>query len=157
MADWTKIKAEYIRGGTSYLKLAEKYGVSESTVVRHAKREKWLERRKEKECKVTSKIADAAAEHESNVAKALYSTTELLLKRIAEAMNEAPGMTPSDAANWANALERVKRTAGIKDKPDAEEQQARIDKLHKEAQTGTDETAEGKVIVIPARVITEGE
>ena len=41
----------------------------------------------------------------------------------------------------------------MKDKPDADEQQARIEKLRKEAQTGTDDAGEGRVVVIPARVM----
>ena len=41
--DWKKIKSEYIAGGTSYRRLAEKYGVSFSTLRGIAEREKWTE------------------------------------------------------------------------------------------------------------------
>ena len=155
MAEWNKIKAEYIRGNTSCHKLADKYGVSYSSIRRRSEKEKWTELRAKSAQKSSEKIVDSAAKHSANVADTLYKTTEILLRRIAEAMAEAPGLTPTDAANWANALERVKRTAGIKDKPDADEQQARIEKLRKETQTGNEESAEGRVVVIPARVIVE--
>ena len=45
MADWEKIKAEYIKGGTSYRKLSEKHGVSFGTLKRRAGLEKWAELR----------------------------------------------------------------------------------------------------------------
>ena len=41
MTDWKSIKAEYIRGGTSYRKLCSKYGVSFSSLRAIAGKEKW--------------------------------------------------------------------------------------------------------------------
>ena len=43
--DWKKIKSDYIAGGTSYRKLAEKYGVSFSTLKDIARKEKWTDLR----------------------------------------------------------------------------------------------------------------
>lgn len=45
--DWQKIKAEYLQGGTSYRKLAEKHGVSFSTLKQRAIKEKWANLREE--------------------------------------------------------------------------------------------------------------
>lgn len=140
MADWTKIKAEYIRGNTGYRKLAAKYGVSYSAICAHSKAEKWREHRDKKQTKVTSQIAEVAARHESKIADTLYSTTEMLLAKIATAMSNAPSLTPTDAANWANALERVKRTAGIRD-----------------TQTEAEPDGDKKIIIIPAREVVENE
>ena len=50
--DWKKIKSEYIAGGTSYRKLAEKYGVSFSTLKRVAVKEKWTDYREKAREKV---------------------------------------------------------------------------------------------------------
>ena len=41
--NWTKIKAEYLKGGISYRKLAEKHGISESTLTKRAIRESWAD------------------------------------------------------------------------------------------------------------------
>ena len=41
--DWAKIKAEYVAYRTPYRKLAEKYGVSFSTLKERARRERWTE------------------------------------------------------------------------------------------------------------------
>lgn len=155
MADWNKIRAEYIRGDTSHRLLAEKYGVSRSAIAARCKREKWLELRGQKQSKANAKMADVAAEHEGKAASLIYSATEALLTKIAQQIVEAQALTPTDAANYTNAIERCKRICGVKDKPDADEQQARIEKLRKEAQTGTDDGSEGKVVVIPARVMIE--
>lgn len=155
MAEWSKIKAEYIRGDTSYRKLAEKYGVAYSAIVAHSKKEKWMELRDQKRIKTDSKIAEVVSDREANAAGLIYSATEALLAKIAQQIVDAQALSPTDAANYTNAIERCKRICGIKDKPDADEQQARIDKLRKEAQTGNEESAEGRVVVIPARVIVE--
>jgi transposase-like protein len=39
--NWTKIKAEYLKGGVSYRQLAEKHGVSARTIERRASSESW--------------------------------------------------------------------------------------------------------------------
>ena len=38
---WTKIKADWLKGGTSYKKLAEKYGVKEGSIKNRASKEGW--------------------------------------------------------------------------------------------------------------------
>jgi hypothetical protein len=43
VADWKKIKAEYIKGGISYRKLADKHKVPFGTLTRIAGNEKWGE------------------------------------------------------------------------------------------------------------------
>ena len=48
--DWIKIKNEYINTGISQRKLAEKYGISVSTLTKRANKEKW-QQAKETQCK----------------------------------------------------------------------------------------------------------
>lgn len=158
MADWNKIRAEYIRGDTSYQKLAEKYGVTLRTVARHAKQEKWGELRQEKDIKLSTKLADIAASKQSEAAKIIFDAAIDLARKVAKSIGQQEVFLPGDAYGYANAMQKIKATIGIKDDIDLEEQQARIDKLRKEAQTGNEESAEGRVVVIPARVaIEEGE
>lgn len=75
--DWLAIKTEYINGGISYRKLAEKYGVSANTICARAKAEKWREAKEEhlyKTCtklvqkteeKISDALSDAAADEAS--------------------------------------------------------------------------------------------
>lgn len=43
--DWTAIRAEYCRGGTSYRKLAAKYGIAYVKLARRAKEEGWISKK----------------------------------------------------------------------------------------------------------------
>lgn len=155
MAEWSKIKAEYLRGDTSYRKLAEKYKVSINTLYEVGRREKWVELRKQKQCKVTAKLVDIAAEKQAEAAEVIFSAALELARKVSKTIREHPAFLPADANGYSAALERCKRICDIRTKDDADEQQARIDKLRKDAQTGTDETGEGRVVVIPARVMIE--
>lgn len=73
--NWRKIKAEYISGKESQRALAEKYGVSRSTLIRRANKEHWTQKRKaaDTECekkvqqKTAEKIADVAADNAATI------------------------------------------------------------------------------------------
>ena len=42
MADWNKIKTEYLTSDTSYRKLAQKYGVNAITKAKKVRKEVWV-------------------------------------------------------------------------------------------------------------------
>jgi len=65
--DWAKIKAEYVANRTSYRKLAEKYGVSFSTLKERARREKWTEDAKATQEKVRTKQTQKLAEKKASI------------------------------------------------------------------------------------------
>lgn len=158
MADWNTIRAEYIRGDTSHRLLAEKYGVSKSAIAARCKKEKWLELRGQKQAKTNAKLTDIAAKRQAEAADIIFEAALDLARKVAKSIEQQDTFLPGDAYGYANALQKVKATIGIKDDIDLEEQRARIDKLHKEAKTGAEEAAGGRVVVIPARVaIEEGE
>ena len=60
--NWSKIRAEYIGGGTTYRALAEKYGVSLNIVAKRATAEGWSKDRKEVSKKAAKKVIQKAAE-----------------------------------------------------------------------------------------------
>ena len=60
--DWLAIKTEYINGGISYRKLAEKYGVPLRTVAKHAKEESWKDEREAHCNKVATKLQQKTVE-----------------------------------------------------------------------------------------------
>ena len=64
--NWKKIKTEYARGGTSFGKLAEKYGIPRSTIADRAKREDWVALRRDvsdaTRAKTVQKISDQESE-----------------------------------------------------------------------------------------------
>lgn len=85
--DWNKIRAEYIGGGISQRKLAEKYGVSENTLMKKANHEGWNKLRADAESKSTAtaqqKTAKAAADN-ATIAEEIKKKLLLRLKRIEE-------------------------------------------------------------------------
>lgn len=66
--DWLAIRNDYINGGGSYRKLAEKYGVKFASLRACAKREDWPKLREEQQHKISTK---AAQETQNKIAGAL--------------------------------------------------------------------------------------
>ena len=78
--NWKKIKAEYVRGGISQQKLADKYGVPVRSVKEHARKEKWSELRKEACTKAAQKMVEKTADVQADtVAKMLQMQSEAAL------------------------------------------------------------------------------
>ena len=59
--DWNKIKAEYVAGGISQRAIAEKYGISWSTLQKRAQKEKWAKVRQAASDKIVEKTVQKAA------------------------------------------------------------------------------------------------
>lgn len=131
--DWKKIKAEYIAGGTSYRKLAEKYGVSFTTLQRKAKEQRWPELRRQKEEKTTTKIVDFVSSKEAKKANNIIDVADKLLRRIANIVDSSEPDTVA-IKQLASALKDLKDIKGYKSDADMREQEARIAKLQKEAE-----------------------
>ena len=60
--NWVKIRAEYAAGGTTLQKLADKYGLSFSTVQQRSQREGWRKDREAAKIKVVENVVAKAAE-----------------------------------------------------------------------------------------------
>ena len=92
MSDWKKIKAEYIAGGTSYRKLAEKYGVSFSTLRKVAAKEQWTLLRNKAGAKRDTEIINSVGEKEAKKAidklKRVSDLTDKLLDKLEQAIDE---------------------------------------------------------------------
>lgn len=86
MANWTKIRNEYINGHISYRKLAEKHSVSFHTLKGIATEEKWFDKRKEQQEKIRTKTeqksAEKIAEKQSDLAADIHSAATELLKKL---------------------------------------------------------------------------
>lgn len=82
MADWLAIKTEYVTGEASLQELAEKYGLSQSTIRKRSSSEKWVEQRDKYRNNVGTRIEQKTAEKisdtESEIA-AIKSRTRLLI------------------------------------------------------------------------------
>ena len=143
--DWKRIKAEYIAGGTSYRKLAEKYGVSPTTLTKVAGREGWVEARQQADIKKTSKIVDAVSEKEAKKAVDIVDVADKLLNKIAEVIDlisDTQGLK-----HISSALKDIKDIKGFKSAADMREQEARIRNLEKQAEADNNTDNEIKVTI----------
>jgi hypothetical protein len=131
--DWKKIKAEYIAGGISYRKLAEKYGVSRSKLQARATREKWVDLQSQAQAKTESKIVEAISTNDANKAVNIIDVADKLLYKLSELMDTMVVDTQS-FKQLTSALKDLKEIKGIKSAADMKEQEARIAKLQKEAE-----------------------
>ena len=143
--DWKAIKAEYIAGGIGYRKLAEKHGVSFSTLSQMAMREKWTDLRKKANDKADTVLADTIGKRNAKKSAKIDTLVDMLLDRLIDRMDDLL-VEGKDAKSIASALKDLKDLKGIKDKLDVKEQKARIRKLEKEAEA--DEKTDNSVNVV---------
>ena len=129
--DWNKLKAEYIAGGISYRKLAEKYGVSFSTLRNIAIREKWTDLREQASNKAVTKLVESIADDNAKHTVDIYDVADKLLAKI-ENMLGQEGLTTQSLKHLTSAIKDIKDIKDIKSDIDLKEQNARIDKLRKE-------------------------
>ena len=147
MVEWHKIKAEYIAGGTSYRKLAEKYGVSFTTLTRTAQREDWIGLRKKTEEKATTKIVDVVSNKEADKANKIICVADKLLDKISEMLDiYVNAYNTQNIKNLTSALKDLKEIKGFKYAADMREQEARIRNLEKQAEA-EDKDGEIKVTI----------
>lgn len=132
--DWKKIKAEYIAGGTSYRKLAEKYGVPRTTLERKAKEEKWTELRRQADGKAEAKIVNDISKQNAKIDDKYYRLVDMLLDKAEDLIVATPIWQPTTLKELATAMKYLKECKGVKSDADIREQEARIAKFQREAE-----------------------
>ena len=91
-SNWIKIKTDYINGRGSYRKLADKYGISATSIGKRARLEGWAEQREKQlhksYTKVAQKTADRIAEREVDRVARLLGTTDKLQDALERVVDE---------------------------------------------------------------------
>ena len=147
---WEKIKKEYVKGDMSQRALAEKYGVNEYTLSAHARKGGWRDLRNKKRQKVTEKIMDKAAEAEGRRAERLSKSAEKLLDTIDDLIGRAgKSMAPRDLKDLTGAIKDIKAILDVRSDADLREQEARIEKLRKDASRDEQTDREIRVVMAP--------
>ena len=148
--DWKRIKAEYIAGEISLRKLADKYGVSFSTIQKKSMEEKWGDLRKKNRRKVEEKLIDSVSSKGAEKAANIIDVADKLLDKISEYVETIPlDMMSSTQAlkHLTSALKDLKEIKGFKSDADMREQEARIRNLEKQAEAENKDDNEIKVII----------
>ena len=101
--DWLKLKTEYINGGISYRKLAEKHGISFAVLKDKAVKERWAE----------------AREHHAN--KVRTATEQKVVDKISDALSDEAASRAIMkaglfrlAADWVNNQTKIKSTTDFR-------------------------------------------
>ena len=136
--DWKRIKAEYIAGGTSYRKLAEKYGITLAVLRGVAEREEWVKLKAQAQHKTNTKIVDAVSDKAAKNAVDIIDVANKLLGKISELMDEVPLDTQS-MKHLTSALKDLKEIKGFKSDADMREQEARIRNLERQAEADSND------------------
>ena len=138
MADWNKIKTEYLTSDTSYRKLAQKYGVNATTIAKKASKEDWVSQRQQQANRTLSKTLPAVSNRQVNRAARLQKVADKLLNKIEAAVDdynmEVLLVDRQSLRQITGALKDIKDIQMIRSKADLREQEARIAKLLKEAE-----------------------
>ena len=134
MADWQKIKTEYITTDTSYRKLADKYGIDQATISRKAKKEDWVSKRQHHLSETQAKVLAADTEKKVDRASRLMTVADKLLEKVEQWVEMGEPISANSIKNLSDAIKNIKEVQMIRTAEDIEEQKARIAKLHKEAE-----------------------
>jgi hypothetical protein len=132
--DWNKIKAEYIAGGTSYRKLADKYDVKLSALRSVAEREKWVELKAQAQHKTNTKIVNCVSDKNAKIDEKYFRLVDMLMDKAEDLIVTTPIWQPQMLKDLATTMKYLKECKGVKSEADMREQEARIAKLQKEAQ-----------------------
>ena len=148
--DWNKLKADYIAGGTSYRKLAEKYGIPFSNLKNTAVKEEWVKLREQAKNKADTKMVNSISSDIAKNSIKINDVADKLLDKIVLLLDELKIADSQTIKQCTSALKDIKEIKGVKSEIDLKEQNARIDKLRKDIEA--DKIAEDKpcgVVLMP--------
>lgn len=178
MADWKKIKTEYITTDTSYRKLAQKYGVHYKVISERGKAEKWVELRAQHRDKTLTKAVERISDRQADQMARIHGLADQLLDKVEQAIaeldraiivrktkvetNDGEETTEVREAvvggivdraglkQIASALKDIKEVKMLPSDLDRQEQEARIANLRKHAEKDDDDTADVIEVVFAA-------
>jgi hypothetical protein len=139
--DWNELKKEYIQGGTSYRKLAEKYDVSFSILKVVARQEKWLELKERAKDESNTLIVTSIAKENAKHLLKINKVADKLLDKIEYALDSLDEIDSQSIKQFTSALKDIKDIKGVKGEVDLAEQEARIDKLRKDCESDQRDTS----------------
>ena len=131
--DWNKIKAEYIAGGTSYRKLASKYGVPFSNLKNIAIKEQWTQLREQAQNRTATELVKNIGRQNAKIDDRYFRLVDKLMQRAEETIENTPVWSVNSLKEMATAMKYLKECKGVKSEADIREQEARIRNLEKQA------------------------
>ena len=136
MADWQKIKTEYITTDTSYRELSQKYGVHYTNIAKKAKKEDWQQLRQQQANTTQTRMIQAVEQGKVDRAKKLLEVSDLLLQKVSQRI-EALDVLETGSQEFRHlsaTIKDLKEIQMIRSDADMREQEARIANLRKQAE-----------------------
>ena len=134
--DWNKLKTEYIKGGTSYRKLCDKYDVPLSTLKRIAHEEDWVGLREQCKTKSATKIVEIESDRQAERMRRLLTVSDKLLMAVEDAVEQFQVgellLDKGALKSLSGTIKDIKDIQSLKTSLDIEEQKARIAILKKQ-------------------------
>lgn len=120
--NWHRIHAEYVAGGISQRKLAQKYKIPWSTLEKRAAREKWAKDREEARTKVAEDAVQLTADSVVNNAVLVEEIKRKGLETINRLLDQFNGLNCTERRDLTKTSVDIKRlrdiTAAFKDLTD---------------------------------------
>lgn len=137
MADWNKIKTEYITTDTSYRKLAQKYGIHYKVISERGKAEGWVTLRSQHQDKTLTRSLERICEAKVDRAARLNSVAELLLDKVEKLLetDDKIFLDTQGMKHISGVLKDIKEVQMIKSDADMREQEARIANLRRQTES----------------------
>lgn len=148
MRDWELIKAEYISSGATLEELSAKYSVSFSTIQKKSAKEKWQKLKQKIGRKTEEKTIEKISSNAAKKAISIISAADTVLDKTMGLINSLEVTDIDTLKSAATILKILKEVKDVKSEADAREQEARINKLRKEAEDDTPEDRKVNVTFI---------
>lgn len=147
--DWKTIETEYVTTDITHRELAAKYGIGRSRLSQYASQEKWSEKRDQHRAKTVAKAVNAIGTKQATMAAKLYGVGGLLLDKVKSVLEDNPELLADTSAmkDVSVVLKNLKDLMSVKSEADMREQEARIDKLRKEAKEDSNNKEPIKIIL----------
>ncbi len=147
-AEWRKIRLEYVRGKTTYQRLADKYGISASNIRKRASKEGWRKKKNkldtQVEQKVLERVCDARA-REFELIAAVNDRMGEVLDNLLQFVTEQPPKKYDDlrgVESLSKAIAQVVQTKRDLYNVPSEIDRARIESLREKAKLEREKFAE---------------
>ena len=116
-AQWRKMRIEYVKGKTTYKKLAEKYGISESYIRKRASKEGWRKKRNELDTKVEQKVlervCDARAKEFELIAR-VNDQMDTVLANLLQFVSDQPPKKYDDLRGVESLTKAIGQVVAVK-------------------------------------------
>ena len=111
MCDWTAAEHEYVTGDAGYREIAKRYGVSSTAVGAYAKKNKWVQKRKEFKddtcARLIQKTADRVADAISRTQTNVYEAAALLSEKLLADIQAIRSLKSYEYGHYAGALKTL--------------------------------------------------